>query len=287
MKPSTILLVATSVLTSTVAIPQQSSAPAPQEWHRDDRGNGDAVLFIHGGIIAGTPEDFLSQESLRNYRLVTYNRRGYSGSPPESGPAEDYIQRHAADAAALLSQLGIDDAHVVGHSSGGLIALQFALSNPDMVRSLVLLEPAIGTAMAPSDLQQDGEDLARLMAHVQANEFIDALDLFFATQAGMPEWRSIFSPAEVRQGEAYAQTFFFFEGQGIGSWVPPEGVVSDGLPVLYVSGSESSVPKAYVDAITAWFPQTEVVEIQSVGHAFYAEDPEAVAVEIAGFLDRL
>jgi pimeloyl-ACP methyl ester carboxylesterase len=91
----------------------------------------------------------------------------------------------------------------------------------------------------------------------------------------------------VRQGEAYAQTFFLFEGQAIGTWLPPQGLVSESLPVLYVAGAESSVPVEYADAISVWFPQTEVIEIPDAGHELYAENPESVAVEVADFLNRL
>ena len=48
---------------------------------------------------------------------------------------------HAADAAALLDHLGIRRAHVAGHSTGAIIALQLAVDRPDLVHSLALLEP--------------------------------------------------------------------------------------------------------------------------------------------------
>src|SRR5690349_17953707 len=49
----------------------------------------------------------------------------------------------AADARALLRRLGIERAHVVGHSAGGPIALRLALDAPEFVHSLALLEPAL------------------------------------------------------------------------------------------------------------------------------------------------
>ena len=59
------------------------------------------------------------------------------------GPAADSVVEAAADARALLDHLGIDRAHVVGHSYGGCVALQLALDAPRMVRSLALVEAAL------------------------------------------------------------------------------------------------------------------------------------------------
>jgi pimeloyl-ACP methyl ester carboxylesterase len=53
------------------------------------------------------------------------------------------LAQQAADCRALLEYLDIERAHVVGHSSGGLIALRLALDAPQVVHSLVLLEPAL------------------------------------------------------------------------------------------------------------------------------------------------
>src|SRR5690606_24436435 len=51
------------------------------------------------------------------------------------------IEQHAADLAAMLDTLGLSQAHVVGHSRGGRVALELALRHPGRVRSLVLADP--------------------------------------------------------------------------------------------------------------------------------------------------
>jgi pimeloyl-ACP methyl ester carboxylesterase len=105
-------------------------------------GNGDPVLFIHGALIAHSFEPILSHPALAGrYRLTTYHRRGYEGSAHPMAMAT--IADQAADCGALLEQLGIDRAHVVGHSFGGVIALNLAMHSPDVVATLTLLEPAL------------------------------------------------------------------------------------------------------------------------------------------------
>jgi pimeloyl-ACP methyl ester carboxylesterase len=70
--------------------------------------------------------------------LVRCRREGYGGGSRAHGPTS--IAEQAAQARALAGPLGIERAHVVGHSSGGSIALQLALDAPSLVASLALLD---------------------------------------------------------------------------------------------------------------------------------------------------
>jgi pimeloyl-ACP methyl ester carboxylesterase len=103
-------------------------------------GRGEPVVFIHGAFIADTFRPLLAEPSLAGrYRLILYHRRGYAGSSRASEPVS--VARQAADCRALLRHLGVERAHVVGHSYGGIVALQLALDTPGVVHSLALLEP--------------------------------------------------------------------------------------------------------------------------------------------------
>lgn len=111
-------------------------------------GDGEAVIFIHDAIVADAFAPIMTEPALGGYRLIRYRRRGYGGSDAPTSPPS--IEEHARDAQALLAHLGVTRAHVVGHSGGGPIAFQLTIDAPDMVRSLILLEPVLQTAaMAP------------------------------------------------------------------------------------------------------------------------------------------
>lgn len=101
------------------------------------RGDGPPVLFIQGvGVHGGgwKPQvDALADQ----YRCLTFDNRGMGRSQPLGGPLS--VHQMADDARALLDAQGWDSAHVVGHSMGGPIALQIALSARERVRSLALL----------------------------------------------------------------------------------------------------------------------------------------------------
>jgi len=74
------------------------------------------------------------------YRVLTYDIRGHGGTEAPSGPCslDDLVE----DAVALLDRLGIDKAHFVGLSLGGMVGQLFALRYPDRLLSLVLCDTA-------------------------------------------------------------------------------------------------------------------------------------------------
>jgi pimeloyl-ACP methyl ester carboxylesterase len=80
-----------------------------------------------------------------HFRVTTYDLRGHGNS---SMPPSGYTTRNmAVDLCALLDELGIAQADIVGHSFGADIALHFALIHPDRVRKLALIEPGIPALM--------------------------------------------------------------------------------------------------------------------------------------------
>ena len=111
----------------------------------ESHGEGEPVLLIHGSHVADAFLPLTREAALADrYRLIRYHRRGFAGSDPHSGPFS--VEEQAQDALALVKHLGLERAHVVGHSYGAVTAVQLALDAPRAVHSLVLLEPPLMTA---------------------------------------------------------------------------------------------------------------------------------------------
>ncbi len=257
------------------------------------QGEGEPLLLIHGGHVADAFVPLMDQAELEDYKLIQYRRRGYAGSASAEGPPEDYVAQAAADAADLLEHLEIERAHVAGHSSGGVIALQFALDYPERLDSLMLLEPALLEVPSGEKLR---EELAPAVEHFEADQPAAAVDAFMGVVAGdeWPEGVAEAIPGAVKQARADAQDFFEIEAPGIVHWRFDEekGQAMD-RPVLYLWGSESGavmgVEEHYRegrDLVKSWFPQTEEHYIEGVNHALQMQDPQAVAEGMAEFLEQ-
>lgn len=103
-----------------------------------DSGSGTALLFIHGVATPGQIWAADLAELAADARLIVYNRRGYGGSSssPRNWPA------HARDIIALIEKLDAAPAVTIGYSGGAIIAVAAALGRPDLIKQLVLLDPA-------------------------------------------------------------------------------------------------------------------------------------------------
>ncbi|MEU0989208.1 alpha/beta hydrolase [Streptomyces sp. NPDC005953] len=111
--------------------------------HYETRGEGPTLLLIPGANGTGDMFSALAGFLSAQYRVVTYDRRGFSNSLLDG--AQDYANRLATDAddaARLITHIGEQPATVVGFSSGGVIALRLLADRPDVVATLVPHEPA-------------------------------------------------------------------------------------------------------------------------------------------------
>lgn len=103
-----------------------------------DAGSGRPLVFVHG---VGTSGELWADDLAplaQHCRLIVYDRRGYGAS---SASPRDWRQ-HRADAEALIEALDAAPAVLVGYSGGSMVTLPLALERPDLVSSLILLDPA-------------------------------------------------------------------------------------------------------------------------------------------------
>lgn len=110
-----------------------------------ERGYGESVLLLPGFACThsmyGAQLEALSDE----YRAIAVDLRGSGDSPPLQCAPERVFETQAYDLAELLDELHIPRAHLVGTSTGGNVALRFALAHPDRVRSLTLVDTTVQT----------------------------------------------------------------------------------------------------------------------------------------------
>ncbi|HEX7171973.1 MAG TPA: alpha/beta fold hydrolase [Candidatus Limnocylindria bacterium] len=113
----------------------------------DTAGSGPAVVLIHAGVANRSMWDDQVTALQDAYRVIRYDTRGFGETETD---AVEFSNR--ADVAALLDHLGEEQAHVVGLSRGGQIALDFVIEHPDRVRSLTVVAGGISGYESPDEL---------------------------------------------------------------------------------------------------------------------------------------
>jgi pimeloyl-ACP methyl ester carboxylesterase len=195
----------------------------------------------------------------------------------------------------LLDELEIDTAHVCGHSSGALIALELALCRPDAVQSLVLLEPAPASALVGPQCQAAlPAALGPVMAAVAGGEIASAFDLFLRA-VGRQNYRAILDAALGPDGyeRALRESIFFFsdEVSAVQEWTfGPDEAARIEQPMLLVEGGETAtaaaIPPESVRLLAELVPHAETSVLPGASHLMPLEDPGGVARLVAEFARR-
>jgi 3-oxoadipate enol-lactonase len=110
-------------------------------FYTDSGGDGDVIVFSHGYLMDSTM--FASQVAALapQYRVITWDERGFGGTRA-TGPFTYWDS--AADLLALLDHLGVERAVLGGMSQGGFVSLRAALTAPQRVRALILIDSQAG-----------------------------------------------------------------------------------------------------------------------------------------------
>jgi pimeloyl-ACP methyl ester carboxylesterase len=151
------------------------------------RGTGAPLLLVHGG---GEDAGMLTAQAealaAAGYHVVTYDRRGTGRSGRQGWPGSG-AEQHADDAAALLDELDLEPATIVGVSSGGVIALQLAARHGNVVERVVAWEPP-----AAGVVPGGAEATAAIMAPVEQyladhpGDFVGAQAILLTAIVGFP-----------------------------------------------------------------------------------------------------
>jgi pimeloyl-ACP methyl ester carboxylesterase len=259
------------------------------ELHYELRGSGEPVVLIHWGVASAFAEPLLNEPALAgSYRLLTYHRAGFGASSRIEGPLT--IADHARHCVLLMQHVGIERAHVVGHSSSATIALQAALDFPAAVHTVVSMEAA--RPVPQTDLQAEFVQtcIQPAVQHYRAGDTAAAVDTFFIGVFGQGYGPLLEAglPGGFDQAVSEADAFFGQELPALQQWAFTEDDARRlTMPVLLVLGARSTptFPERR-ELLLSWLPNAEPVDLPDVRHLLHVERPAAVAAALAGFFAR-
>ncbi|TVT42288.1 alpha/beta hydrolase [Amycolatopsis rhizosphaerae] len=250
-----------------------------------DSGSGEPILLVHASLGA---DWFAPVEGcLPGHRVIRTHRAGYGLSQDLS--RELTVADHAEHLAKVLRDAGIERAHVVGHSSGGNVALQLAAAQPELVRSLVLLEPAV---VVPGESRSPAMGTA--IAAARNGEWDLAFDTFLDSVVN-PGFRDLLARTLGAAGMAdsirSSEYFFTYEIAALVRWDAfAAGLETLEQPTLLVDGGDGlllgSPYHARNKALAERIPHALLTTLPGVSHAMPLEDSALVAQTIVDFIRK-
>ena len=271
-------LAATSAQGLAPARETYADLPGVRIWYRDTGGSGTPVVLLHATTGSSRVwEHQLPVFSENGFRVIVYDRRGFGRSVID--PAGAQPGTGADDLQALMNHLAVDRFHLVGTAGGAFVAIDFALSFPEKLRSLVIASSIGGV--------QD-EEFVALGRRIRPSPQFDAL------------------PAEVREvGPSYRAA----NPEGTRRWVDlekvsrPPGPLAPAqtlrnrvtfasleritTPTLLMTGdADLFAPPPVLKMFAARIKNAESLVVPEAGHSLYWEQPEIFNRAVLQFLRK-
>lgn len=262
--------------------------------HVRSGGSGPAVVLLHGYGETGDMWVALAAELARDHTVIVPDLRGLGLSSKPSGGFDKKTQ--AGDVSGVMAALGVQQADVVAHDIGNMVAFQFAAQYPERVRRLVLIDaPVPGVGPWEEILKNPllwhfrfgGPDMERLVAGRERiyldrfwNEFSASPDRF--SEAARKHYAKLYAlPGAMHSG--FAQ-FAAFDQDAIDN----RAFLARGrlkMPILAVGGQKSFGPMMATVMRAGGDDVTEGI-VPDSGHWIMEENPRATIRLVRDFLVR-
>lgn len=238
--------------------------------HYDVVGSGPlTVVLTHGLAASGETWRGTVERLAARFRVLTWDLRGHGQSQAPEGPYA--IADLAADLAAVLDDAGTERAVVLGHSAGGVIALQFALDHPERTAGLAL----VGTASECNQRAHDFyNDLARRAAERGMAAAHKALGLNAQTE-----------PPIAAQPIAFGHIARAMAGLLQNPLTPRLAAIT--APTFICVGDKDFLGVGGSVILSRNIKGSQLEIVPGRGHGIFLEDPDGFAAQLTAFLDRL
>lgn len=250
------------------------------ELYYREFGAGSPIIILHGLFGFSDNWQTIAKSLAENHLVVTPDLRNHGRSPHV--PTHSYPEM-AEDIKAFMEEHWMFTANFIGHSMGGKVAMQFALSHPDMVDKLVIID------MEPGQADDN---------HASIFQALLAMDLSKMTSRSEAEAYLSEHIADLGTRQFLLKNITR-EDDGDFTWkmnlpvlwnhyqdilAPISGEPFD-KPALFIRGSRSNYIKpTEIALIKSLFPQAEIVTIEDAGHWVHADKPKELLAVLNKFL---
>ncbi len=244
-------------------------------------GTGPVILIVHPGLDDGTAWRKVTDILAEQFTVFNIVRRQYRGDIHRSVSIADEV----ADVAAICGVLQ-RPVMVVGHSSGGVVALEALAARPDLFVGGSVYEPPVDTGQPIG-----GEALDRAIHAIAESKPGKAIQIFTRDMVGLPAGQSRMIRVVVALNPklkrlAPGQIADNVAMRGLGTRLDTFARIE--RPVLLIGGNKSPAHLGErLDVLARTIPQTERVLLDGQGHSANQRAPHRLAASITDFYNRI
>lgn len=258
--------------------------------YADSGGTGIPLVLVHGSWGSHHNWDPVVPGLAEHFRVVAYDRRGHSESA--GPPGQGHFSEDVADLAALIEQLGIAPAWVVGNSSGAAMTVKLAAARPEVLRGIAVHEPPLlglheaGSPEAQAVATIENGPLAEVGRRIVAGDHAGAAEQFVEQVAlGPGSWAQI--PDAMRTMMA-ANAPTYLDELNDTEWkiVDKTRLASYDGPALLTSGDQSPPMFQPIERqLAQLLPQAKRTTYTGAGHIPHVTHPGEYVAELVGFIE--
>ena len=260
------------------------------QLYYESTGSGEPLVLVHGSWVDHTNWAAVVPPLSESFQVVTFDRRGHSQS--ETGPGQGSFAEDADDLGALIEQLGLAPAHVVGNSGGAAIALRLAGKRPELFRSLVAHEPPLmallqGRPEFKPMLEAFNQRIQAVLELLHAGDMEAAARRFVETIAfGPGAWDTLPQPVRdtfVRN----APTFLDEANDPDGLTIDLSSLANFDKPALVTTGTDSApFFKPIAESVAQALPHSTRHSFDGAGHVPHLSHPRVYVGVVRPFCQQ-
>ena len=253
-------------------------------------GSGPPILVMHGGL--GLSHDYLRpyfDQLADTHTVVYYDHLGNGRSDRPDDYADMTFDRLSSDAAALMTSLGHETFTLIGHSYGGFIAQDFAVSYPDRLDGLVLIDtvPAFDYQPTVSGSNEQMQAFGKLFTQPMADDADWQATWKPVVQMYFHQWDPEIG-ADLDARTVYEHRAWNAAGALLGDFNTLEDLPRIETRTLVIAGRHDGItpPEPGAERIAGHLPNAELTIFGKSGHYPFIEEEEAFFETLDGWLSR-
>ena len=252
-----------------------------------EQGSGQPVVLVHGSVSDYREWSKQITSLSKYFHVIAYSRRYHWPNSAPGSDADASLDKQVDDLAGIIIALGVSPVHIIGHSYGAAVALHLTLRRPDLVRSLVLAEPAVASILSNTvendSALKEGQTIRAKMKEVFASGDAELIIKTYADHVAPGR----FEKSTPEERKMLLENVSAFQLDNTSQRLPftCDDAQKIGVPVLVISGDLSPMGLRRIAETTAQcIKKSELIKIPEATHWMVNEQDKIFNDAVIEFL---